>query len=271
MEDQKPPDLSVLLKAMQAVMEDVGYIQKDGRVAFGKTKYNFVSAAGLISKIRPAMLKHGLLLIPSDGGAPPQQEIAISNKDGKETINHYVLIEMTYTLSHVSGVVWPHKIKIPASGYDSGDKATYKAMTGAIKYALLSVFLLETGDDPEEEKFTASDISDIEKLLEEAHSKGQLEPEYKKHFRDWKRIATPDQLKKIEAKKDKLKAKKPTPKPEVESDLPENMIRELVIAYDVDGWDGLKTQAEKMIGIDPDFELDINTEVDRISATRQGA
>jgi hypothetical protein len=34
-------------------------------------------------------------------------------------------------------------------GEDSGDKATYKAMTGAQKYALLKLFLISTGDDPE--------------------------------------------------------------------------------------------------------------------------
>ncbi len=30
-----------------------------------------------------------------------------------------------------------------------GDKGTYKAITGATKYALMKTFLLETGDDPE--------------------------------------------------------------------------------------------------------------------------
>jgi len=38
------------------------------------------------------------------------------------------------------------------SGSDSTDKAVYKAMTGALKYALLLGFLIPTGDDPENEK-----------------------------------------------------------------------------------------------------------------------
>jgi hypothetical protein len=36
-------------------------------------------------------------------------------------------------------------------GSDKGDKGAYKAITGALKYALTSTFLIETGDDPEKE------------------------------------------------------------------------------------------------------------------------
>ena len=39
--------------------------------------------------------------------------------------------------------------KVAGQGLDSGDKAPYKAQTGALKYALLQSFLLATGDDPE--------------------------------------------------------------------------------------------------------------------------
>jgi hypothetical protein len=35
------------------------------------------------------------------------------------------------------------------TGSDSSDKAAYKAATGALKYALLTAFLIPTGDDPE--------------------------------------------------------------------------------------------------------------------------
>lgn len=38
------------------------------------------------------------------------------------------------------------------SGEDKGDKALYKAITGAIKYILTSSFLIPTGDDPEKDE-----------------------------------------------------------------------------------------------------------------------
>ena len=42
-------------------------------------------------------------------------------------------------------------MRVAGEGADVGDKAPYKAMTGALKYALLQSFLLSTGDDPEDE------------------------------------------------------------------------------------------------------------------------
>jgi hypothetical protein len=45
--------------------------------------------------------------------------------------------------------------KVAGQGLDVGDKAPYKAMTGALKYALLQSFLLATGDDPEDERIDA--------------------------------------------------------------------------------------------------------------------
>ena len=46
--------------------------------------------------------------------------------------------------------------KVAGQGLDPGDKAPYKAMTGALKYALLQSFLLATGDDPEDERLIRS-------------------------------------------------------------------------------------------------------------------
>jgi len=44
-------------------------------------------------------------------------------------------------------------LMIPSSGYDVGDKGIFKAITGALKYIMKSVFLVpEEGDDPEDEK-----------------------------------------------------------------------------------------------------------------------
>jgi hypothetical protein len=50
-------------------------------------------------------------------------------------------------------------VKVAGEGLDAGDKAPYKAMTGALKYALLQSFLLATGDDPEEERTNSTNHS----------------------------------------------------------------------------------------------------------------
>ena len=128
----------VMSIALNCVMKDVTYVQKGGKVAFGSTKYSYMSEANLLEAARPAMVKHGLALMPSC------EEIKVEGK--------MVFVKMSYTLTHVSGAVWPEKLSMWGSGMDSGDKAIYKAITGANKYMLFKLLNIPTGDDPESGK-----------------------------------------------------------------------------------------------------------------------
>lgn len=127
--------------ALHAVMSEVGYVQKTGRNEFHK--YNYAGEADLLDKLRPAMLKHGLLLIPS------VTDVTAVDDHGNTTVR------MEYTLAHKDGDIWPEKIGAAGTGNDRnskggvGDKGTYKAITGANKYLLFKLFQIETGDDPE--------------------------------------------------------------------------------------------------------------------------
>jgi len=75
--------------------------------------------------------------------------------------------------------------RVAGEGLDAGDKAPYKAMTGALKYALLQSFLLATGDDPEEERggaaapgsengleqlITSEQLTALQELIEETNT-----------------------------------------------------------------------------------------------------
>ena len=55
--------------------------------------------------------------------------------------------------------------RVAGEGLDMGDKASYKAMTGALKYALLQSFLLATGDDPEDERDDSRTAFGSERLI----------------------------------------------------------------------------------------------------------
>jgi len=133
-------DLAPLLKALNAVMAKVGYVQKGSRNAFHN--YSYASEGELLEALRPAMVENGLILLPS--------------MDTPPTIDEYgnTHLVMAYTLAHTSGAVWPEKLLIPGCGNDKnksgiGDKGTYKALTGANKYLLFKLFQIATGDDPE--------------------------------------------------------------------------------------------------------------------------
>jgi hypothetical protein len=52
-------------------------------------------------------------------------------------------------------------------GQDKGDKAFYKAYTGAVKYVLMKTFLVATGDDPEaDEQPNDKSLKAPEKVIE---------------------------------------------------------------------------------------------------------
>ena len=77
---------------------------------------------------------------------------------GRTEAEHVARVVMSYSFVDVD-TGEEITVKIAGEGLDSGDKAPYKAMTGALKYALLQSFLLATGDDPEDERFIPSNHS----------------------------------------------------------------------------------------------------------------
>lgn len=133
-----------IASALHAVMQDVPYVQKTGKNTFHN--YRYAGEADLLEKLRPALIRHGLVLIPST------RTVAVPDQWG----NVNVIVE--YTLLHKDGDIWPEKIKAPGCGGDRakdgrvGDKGLYKALTGANKYLLFKLFQIETGDDPEKDE-----------------------------------------------------------------------------------------------------------------------
>ncbi len=149
-------------------------IPKNGRNEFHK--YDYVTESDLVDVIRPLMAKIGLVLIPS-------QDERID--DGEITrIHHtFTFVDTADGSSHSFGV-W-------GEGHDKLDKGSYKAFTGAMKYALMKSFLVSTGDDPERdtkqtraaeeaaETMTASQTRKIENLLEAVGGGGLTDKEWK--------------------------------------------------------------------------------------------
>jgi hypothetical protein len=62
-----------------------------------------------------------------------------------------------------------------AEGADKSDKGSYKAMTGAVKYALLKTFLIPTGDDPEveDQKPVAKPSAPVQKTIAQPQVKAE--------------------------------------------------------------------------------------------------
>ena len=125
------------------VMQNVDYLQKDGRVAYGSTRYSYLSEEKITSEMREAMLKAGLVIYPARMEVVNQQDV--STKTGQARV---INILVTYRVQDIDSEEFI-EVQALGEGMDAGDKAVYKAMTGAFKYAQRQAFMIPTGDDPD--------------------------------------------------------------------------------------------------------------------------
>ena len=159
-----------LRQKLAEVRRRIGYIQKRGHNE--RFNYNYVTAADIAGSVGDILSELGVVVIPC------LENITYESATGRGETTRMARVVMAYTFSDVDSgeeIV----AKVAGQGLDSGDKAPYKAMTGALKYALLQSFLLATGDDPEDERadsrtafgserqITAEQVRELQGLIEE--------------------------------------------------------------------------------------------------------
>lgn len=131
-----------LVKKLAEVKATIGRIAKNGHNDhFG---YDFATEADIVEAVRGEMASRSLMMFPSVKDTTWEK---IPRKNG-ETKLCTLTVEFTVEDGE-SGET--RSFTIMGQGEDSVDKATYKAMTGAEKYALLKLFMIPTGDDPEKD------------------------------------------------------------------------------------------------------------------------
>jgi ERF superfamily len=158
-----------LRQKLAEVRRRIGYIQKRGHNE--RFNYSYVTAADIAGSVGDLLSELGVVVIPS------LENITYESTTGRNETTRMARVVMAYTFSDVdSGEELI--AKVAGQGLDTGDKAPYKAMTGALKYALLQSFLLATGDDPEDERMdtrltpsgsdrpiTPEEIHELERLI----------------------------------------------------------------------------------------------------------
>lgn len=151
-----------LQRAIIDVMSEMGTVAKDGQnLAQG---YSFTSEAAIANTLRPLLVKNGLMLVP--------ETIKVISTEPIETRNtkmQRVVIEAGYRLMHISGQAID--LTIPAEGVDSLDKAIPKALTMAYKYAMIQLFCIGRGDDPDAGKGYEADEKSTSMMIQERIAK----------------------------------------------------------------------------------------------------
>jgi len=133
-----------LKQKLAEVRRRISYIQKRGHNE--RHNYSYVTAADLAGAVGDALAELEVVVVP--------QLVSISHENiapNQGYPDRLTRVVMTYSFMDVNSAE-QLTVKVPGEGRDPGDKGPYKAMTGALKYALLQSFLIATGDDPEDER-----------------------------------------------------------------------------------------------------------------------
>lgn len=132
-------ELKNIHQRLAAAMEEVDYIQKERKQGMN---YTIVSHDAVTAKVRPVLLKNGIVYYPV-------------RCDHTHNGNR---AECSLTVRFVNVDQPTDFFDVPTFGYgiDPQDKGPGKAMSYAVKYALLKALGLETGDDPDTDSINHS-------------------------------------------------------------------------------------------------------------------
>lgn len=133
---------NLIYKKMSDVMKDVKAVTKDQKnIAQG---FKFRGIDQFVNALYPALTKHGVFMTPRATSYTHELK-EVTRGSGKAGVDKHVSIMMEYDFYAEDGskvTVGP----VPAEGLDSGDKATNKALSAALKYALIQTFSVPTED-----------------------------------------------------------------------------------------------------------------------------
>lgn len=126
--------------ALRGRLAEMGILKREGNNIFERYKY-----------FSEAQYKELFTRFFAESGLEIKfTELAYDTFDGSEKQANGRMPKLRFTLFDVSTGFF-EETDITGEGIDKGDKAGYKAYTGALKYYLANTFLVATGDDPETE------------------------------------------------------------------------------------------------------------------------
>lgn len=126
--------------ALRKALKEKGVLKKGGTNTFDKYSY--------FSEAQYKELFTGLF---SDAGLELSfREVEYNTFTGSEKQANGRMAKLCFILTDIETGFY-EETTITGEGIDKGDKAGYKAYTGALKYYLANTFMVATGDDPEKE------------------------------------------------------------------------------------------------------------------------
>lgn len=148
-----------IYESLNEVAKDVMFLGKNSKNE--AQRFNFRGIDAVMNVFGPSLRKHGVTPIPM------VKSIERGQKQLRNSVAKTVDVEVTYRFinrhgSYVDATVF-------AEAFDTGDKATAKAMSVAMRTAFLQVFALPTDEpDPDMYSYDIVDTSRRDEFLERA-------------------------------------------------------------------------------------------------------
>jgi len=127
------------------VMKKVAFVTKDSTVGFGQNAYKAVSHDRVTEIVRPHFVEVGIIIVPK------QREKGLSVDGKTQKGNDKIRFEAVYDVDFID-CEDTSKITVTVEAHAEGsdDKCSGKALSYAVKNAMLKVLMLETGENDEE-------------------------------------------------------------------------------------------------------------------------
>lgn len=144
-----------LFQKIQAVSNEIKNIEKNMLVGVGRSAYKAVSDYDVTIEVKDAESKYGIVSIPIKQeliNSEVVKTIKIDNGAQREVINYVDIVKMTLRVIDLDNPSDYIDVESFGRGLDTGDKGFGKASTYARKYALLNLYKIATGEDPDKDK-----------------------------------------------------------------------------------------------------------------------
>jgi len=136
---------SSLIKKLSKIMAETRWVEKKGRNTF--FNYDYARETDILDAVRSKLAENSVFVFTSIESMD-LRETGKRTRDGSPV--NMVTVRTKHTFRDAESGE-SAEVFGTGSGEDAGDKAVYKAITGAMKYFISKNFLISTGDDPEKD------------------------------------------------------------------------------------------------------------------------
>lgn len=141
----------LITSELQTVAKNLEIATKTDKNGKPTRSYKAVSEVDILNAVKPLEAKYGVMSYPCEREVIDSGFLEKEGYNGTITKSFYLRVKVTYRFVNVDNPDEQITVVSYGDGIDTGDKATGKAMTYADKYALMKMYKISTGDDPDQQ------------------------------------------------------------------------------------------------------------------------